>query len=122
MSSIDDLSQIDKMSKLDKVKSVLGNMLIGGMIFLSAGMMYKSCFAPRTIEDIIVTDKSTFEVTDYDTNYSETQNTIDIDKHKRCIRGPYPFGSNLDIGDKIKEIKYRPGIGPCDYYVSMKIW
>ena len=120
MTSIDDLAHVDNMSKLGKVGHALGSMLLGGMIFLSAGMAYKSCFGSRTIENTTITEKGTHEVSDYETGYSETQNTININKHKRCIRGPYPFGTNLRVGYELKEIKYRPGLGPCDYYVSHK--
>ncbi|MBT4540088.1 hypothetical protein HOC35_01115 [Candidatus Woesearchaeota archaeon] len=119
MNSIDDIT-IPQRSLKEKVKETLQNIVGATIIIALGGLCYQTCFGSRTIENTTITGKDIFEVTDYDTNYSETQNTIDIDKHKRCIRGPYPFGSSFDVGDKLKEIKYRPGLGPCDYYVSHK--
>ncbi|MBT4824619.1 hypothetical protein HN695_05925 [Candidatus Woesearchaeota archaeon] len=49
--SIDDLAHMDDMSKLGKVGYVLGRMLLGGMLFLSVGVGYKTCIGPRAIEN-----------------------------------------------------------------------
>ena len=78
------------------------------------------CFAPRTTEGpISITNKGKYYLIDGETGYQELQNTINIDNHKKCLRDIMPFGEILEVGDTLKQVRWRPGlIGPCDYIIG----
>jgi len=88
------------------------------MVGLLASSAY--CFVPRTIEGpITVTGKGEYYLIDGETGYQELQNTITIDKYNKCLRDIMPFGQDLEEGDTLSQVRWRPGLmGPCDYVVS----
>lgn len=107
--------------KYETGKKLISGVGLAALLFgaAAAGLIYRSCFHPRTIENATITEKGIYALTMTDLGYSEVQNTITIDKHKKCLRTNPPFGDNLKVGDRLEYIKWRPGwAGPCDYVVD----
>ncbi|MBT5022716.1 hypothetical protein HOK51_03670 [Candidatus Woesearchaeota archaeon] len=110
------------LSELVEPKPTLTHKIVG-LVFLIAmgGFTYKSCFAPRSVENVKVIDKGSYTIVDHESGYEEEQTTITVEGGQ-CFRDPKPFGDNIHIGNKIKKLTYRPGIiGPCDYVIDYKM-
>ena len=118
MNSIDDLAHMDNKSKLGKVGYVLGRMILGGMIFLSAGMAYKACFAPKTINDVTIVENGREVMYEAIFNDATYFNTITTDDDKCFIVSDEKRGQ-LEEGDHLKSLKYKLSIRHmCNYLES----
>ena len=64
------------MKKLNEIiEAIVGVSLLG--------LGYQQCYAPRTIEDVVVIDKGIYQIVDNESGYIENQNTITINKKCR---------------------------------------
>jgi len=98
-----------------KLKETIEQIIGIGVFVGLVGLTYQSCFASRTVKDVIIVKKEIYEIEDIDTGYYEEQNMIVVDDG-HCFRAPKPFGESLEVGDKLSEIKYRPSpFGGCDF-------
>ena len=95
-----------------------------GLAMLIVGLLAVGgyAFIPRKIEGPVrVNEKKSYVVQDPESGYSEDQYRIKVDKHSKCIRGHKPFAEDLQVGDTLEYIKWRPGLtGPCDYSMGYK--
>ena len=96
-------------------KEIIDGIIGFGLLIGLAGLTYQSCFASRTVEDVTITKVGTYEIHDHESGYYEEQNKI-ITDDGQCFRAPKPFGSDLEVGDKLSSITYRPApFGRCDF-------
>lgn len=101
------------------LKSIDCSYLVLSLIAIAVGYV---CYLyyPRTIENATVINKKQVSfsfLSDYGDGPvldSETQTAIEVDKYDKCLRGQIDL-KPLNIGDKVKKMKYRlPLWGECD--------
>lgn len=81
---------------------------------------YYGCFAPRTLENSVVTEIGTYRayIDPEDASQDETHTYIEVDNHYRCLDlGEY---HNLSFvkGDKIAGLEYIPKL-QCSQVVKL---
>ncbi|MBI4453943.1 hypothetical protein HY636_04845 [Candidatus Woesearchaeota archaeon] len=91
---------------------------------LVAGIIYATCFTPRTIEDAKVVSIDKEEEINAKSGHISNVYKIKVDKHDDCLianedeRWWLDNGVGLKVGDVLKKITWRPYFGECDYMVG----
>jgi hypothetical protein len=90
-------------------------------IIIGAGIVYATCFMPRTIEDTKIVSIKQEEIMNVKSGSVSKWYNINVDKHDDCLITSEEIGAGLNVGDSLKEIKWRPQIGECDYVTEYKV-
>lgn len=85
---------------------------------IGTGIIYATCFMPRTIEDARIVDIKREEVMNVKAGRISNWYKINVDKHDDCLITSEEIGAGLKVGDSLKEIKWRPQIRECDYMIN----
>lgn len=90
----------------------------GAIGVIGAGIVYATCFMPRTIEDAKVVSIKQEEVINVKAGSVSKWYKINVDKHDDCLIMSEEIGTGLKVGGSLKEIKWKPQMGECDYVIS----
>lgn len=105
----------------DERNILFGRVALAAIGVIGAGIVYATCFMPRTIEDAKVVSIKQEEVMNVKAGSISHWYKFNVDKHDDCLIMSEEIGAGLNVGDSLKEIKWRPQIGECDYVTEYKV-